>query len=295
MLIVPAPIKTSTIWDLAPGASAVGCLLSAGLQVYLVQWKSPERRDACLGLEEYADRTLSECSDAILEATGERKLLLAGHSLGGTLAAIYCSLYPGRVRGLIELEGPMAFGAGRLESVLAATLPGAASSLGAGNVPGSFLDWASLCADPLTFGAEPWNDWLESSRSPRDLRRHLQVRRWTLDERPMARRLFDEVKEGLYRDNRFAQRRLRIGARIADPRAIDMPVLGVFDPSSRIVPPASIEAYRSHTRSKDAQLLDYRGDTGVMMQHVGALIGRNAHSALWPRILSWIQQHAVRA
>jgi hypothetical protein len=26
----------------------------------------------------------------------------------------------------------------------------------------------------------------------------------------------------------------------------------------------------------------------VALQHVGPLVGRNAHAALWPRILQWI-------
>jgi hypothetical protein len=42
----------------------------------------------------------------------------------------------------------------------------------------------------------------------------------------------------------------------------------VCDPRSRVVPPPSIEAYRTQTGSNDAQILDYAGDTGVMMQHV---------------------------
>jgi polyhydroxyalkanoate synthase len=123
----------------------------------------------------------------------------------------------------------------------------------------------------------------------------MQVRRWSLDERPMARRLFEDVEEGLYRENRFAEGRLHVGNRLADPRAIDVPVLGVVEPGSRIVPPASIEAYRRDTSSKDTEVLNYPGDTGVMMQHVGVLVGMNSHTFLWPRIVSWIRRHAPHA
>jgi polyhydroxyalkanoate synthase subunit PhaC len=290
MLIVPAPIKTAYIWDIAPGSSAVERCLSADLQIYLVNWERPQRGDEWMGLAEYADRSLRDCLDTIAAETGQNKVLLAGHSLGGTLAAVFASLHPGRVRGLIELEGPMAFGAGRLDSMVAGASRDSASAVASENIPGSFLDWASFCADPLTFGAEPWRDWLESSRSAADIGLHLRVRRWSLDERPMARQLFEEVKEGLYRENRFAERRLHVGQRLADPRAIDAPMLGVFEPRSRIVPPSAIEAYRHCTSSPDVALLDYPGDRGVMLRHVGVLVGRNAHEAVWPRILNWISK-----
>jgi polyhydroxyalkanoate synthase subunit PhaC len=42
--------------------------------------------------------------------TGQMRVVLAGHSLGGTLAAIFPSLHPERVRGLALLEAPTKFG-----------------------------------------------------------------------------------------------------------------------------------------------------------------------------------------
>jgi polyhydroxyalkanoate synthase len=35
-------------------------------------------------------------------------------------------------------------------------------------------------------------------------------------------------------------------------------------------------------------VLEYGGDTGVVVQHLGVLVGRNAHRILWPRILAWL-------
>ena len=293
LLIVPAPIKRPYIWDLAPGASAVERLLSSGLQVYLLDWYRPQPGDEGLGLEHYAERAVRTSLDAIQVETGEAKAFLAGHSLGGTFAAVFASLHPHRVRGLIELEGPIAFDRGRLEAAARSGPAPQAITRVLGNVPGTFLDFASLNADPHTFHHEPIADRILSSASWETSRLHWRVRRWTLDETPMARRLFEEVDEALYRENRFVEGRLRVGGRLANPRAIEAPILAVLDPRSRIVPPSSIEAYRTCTQSRRVQLLEYSGDTGVVMQHVGVLVGRSAHEQLWPRICSWIRDEAL--
>lgn len=294
ILIVPAPIKAAYIWDLSPERSVVRRLHEADMQVYLAAWRRPEARDDWMGLAEYADRAIGVCLDAIGQETGAAKVFIAGHSLGGTFAAIFSSLHPERVQGLIELEGPMEFGAGRLEAAIAAAPPAGAVTGVLGNVPGTALDLMSVWADPLSFSAEPWIDWLRSTASADERRLHWQVRRWTLDESPMARRLFEEVEQELYRQNRFAKGELRIDGRPARPQAIEAPIVAVLDRRSRIVPAPSVEAYRPRTGSTDVQVLEYAGDTGVMMQHVGVLVGRNAHESLWPTVLTWLRQRTAQ-
>ena len=292
VLLVPAPIKRPYIWDLAPESSVVRRCLEAGLQVYLLAWSRPRPADSQLGLAEYADHMMLESLEAIGKETGQRKVFLVGHSLGGTLAAIFSSLHPERVLALIALEAPMAFGVGRIDVAATAGVPGSAVTGALGNVPGTTLDWLSVCADPHTYQIEPWTDWVECSGSPAARELHLRVRRWMLDETAMAGRLFEEVLDRLYRENRFAQRALEVEGRLADPRAMVMPILGVVDRRSRIVPPRSVEAYRSCTRSSDVEIADYSGDNGVVMQHIGVLVGQNAHRLLWPRVLQWVRRHA---
>jgi len=236
-------------------------------------------------------------SDLGAAAFGDADLAGTGLALRLTLQTALVSrrLHPELLHGLIELEGPMEFraGAGRLESAVTKAPNANAITDFLGNVPGSFLNVASLWADPFTFNNEPMLDWLESLASPKASRRYSRVRRWTLDEMPLPRRLFEEVVEQLYRDNRFAAGTLTIGQRKADPRALVAPVLAVCDPRSRIIPPLAMEAYRHRTGSTDVEILDYAGDVGVMLQHVGVLVGDNAHKSLWPRITEWMRRHSA--
>jgi polyhydroxyalkanoate synthase len=63
------------------------------------------------------------------------------------------------------------------------------------------------------------------------------------------------------------------------------PVTTVFAPRSAVIPPASVVPVHEAAASPDKLLLEYRGDVGVALQHVGVLVGRAAHRDLWPRIL----------
>jgi polyhydroxyalkanoate synthase len=289
-LLIPAPIKRAYIFDLAPGVSVVERLVASGIGTYLIEWESPGNREQVNGLAEYADRFISTALDAIERETGRRRPFLIGHSLGGTFAAIFSALHPDRVRGLVLLEAPLHFGldAGALCRLVAITPRMKPAMTTLAGVPGSFLDTASVLASPGTFWSARWQDWLESLvAEPEAARLHMRVERWTLDEMPMPRRLFGEVVDDLYRDDRFMRGTLTVGGRLAAPRAVEAPVLSVVEPRSRIIPPASIRPFHAAIAGA-SRLLDYAGDAGVALQHVGVLVGKNAHRHLWPEIVAWI-------
>ena len=68
----------------------------------------------------------------------------------------------------------------------------------------------------------------------------------------------------------------------------------MIDPRCRLVPPAAVLPFVEAVASRDKTVLDYAGDLGVSLQHVGPLVGRNAHALLWPRIVAWIARTAVQ-
>jgi polyhydroxyalkanoate synthase subunit PhaC len=289
LLIVTAPIKQPYIWDLAPEASVVRRLVRGGVRVYLVCWEPPGEEGAGFGLEDYAERLILDCADAAARATGGDQMLLAGHSLGGTLAAIFAALHPQRVRGLVVLASPLRFGteAGRVVRLVGA-LAGA-SDAATDAIPGSFLSLVSYLASPETFGWARWLDWLFSVADSAALRNHLRVTRWTLDEVALPSRAFQDVARELCREDRFMRGLLQIRGRRAAPGQVNAPLLAVADARCEIVPPAAIRPFIETVSSKHKRLLWYEGDTGVALQHVGMLVGETAHAHLWPEISRWMR------
>jgi polyhydroxyalkanoate synthase len=44
------------------------------------------------------------------------------------------------------------------------------------------------------------------------------------------------------------------------------------------------------TASPRKELLEYHGDQGVALRHVGVLIGHAARTVVWPKIIDWIDR-----
>lgn len=91
--------------------SVVRRCLDEGLRVYLLEWLVPTEQEDGWGLAEYVERLPKAAIHVIESETGIKAPILAGHSLGGTFAAIFAALHPGRVGGLVLADAPLAFGA----------------------------------------------------------------------------------------------------------------------------------------------------------------------------------------
>jgi polyhydroxyalkanoate synthase len=106
--IIAAPIKRPYIWDLTPSISAIRFCLHQGLYVQLLEWM-PASSNACnCGLDDYV-LAISEAVTTITTAAHGAKPSLIGHSLGGTLAAIYGAFLPKSISGLVLLGAPLSF------------------------------------------------------------------------------------------------------------------------------------------------------------------------------------------
>jgi polyhydroxyalkanoate synthase len=279
VLIVPAPIKRPYIWDMAPEISVVRRCLAAGMRVFLADW-TPAPHD--FGLADYAERLILAC----LSGAGGEPTFLLGHSLGGCLAAIFSALHAQPVRGLVLLASPLSFGSDA--TVFRRMVAELDDDEIPESLPGSFLGMASFNAAPTVFGWERWLDGALSLADSADVRRHMQVERWTLDEFALPRRFIADLVR-LVRENRFANGALELGSRRAGPAGVTSPLLAVIDPHCAVVPPPTVLPFFEATGTRDRIVMYYERDTGVALHHVGPLVSRRAHESLWPQIIRWMQ------
>jgi polyhydroxyalkanoate synthase len=285
LLIVAAPIKRPYIWDLSPSASAIRFCLQQDLHVHLLEWMPASHATGNGGLDEYA-LAISECVAKISDKAA--RPVVVGHSLGGTLGAIYASLAPDSLRALVLLSAPLCFqpAESHFRDTLVSLVPSDLSETEP--FPGSLLSHMSALASPKAFVWERFMDVALSVTDPHAMDIHARVERWALDEVPLSGRLVHQIIEWLYRENRLCRGALKVNGVLVGPSRLSVPILAVVNIADEVSPLASVKPFIDAIPTKDARIIEYPGDVGVCLQHLGVLVGRQAHARVWPEIISWI-------
>ena len=291
VLIVAAPIKRPYIWDLAPSASAIRYILGQGLHVHLLEWLPASETTGNNGLAEYTN-AISECVARVSSNCAGVKPFLMGHSLGGTLAAIFAASELQSARGLVLLSAPLCFrpATSHFRDRLVSIVPSGMGESGA--CPGSLLTHISALASPDTFIWSRFADAVLSVSDGHALEIHGRVECWALDEVALPGRLVRQMIEWLYREDRFFAGGLKIHDRLVGPLTLSVPTLAVVNISDDVAPVASVRPFISAMPIRDARIIEYPGEIGVCLQHLGILIGRKACAGVWPEIISWIYSRA---
>ncbi len=287
LLIVAAPIKRPYIWDLAPSISAIRFCLKNGLHVRLLEWMPASSQTANIGIDDCV-LAISEGVAIATAAAQGTKTHLIGHSLGGTLAAIHAAVLPETIRSLVLLGAPLCFAPSesQFRDALVSLVPEDVSDTEP--FPGSLLSQMSALASPYTF---LWCRLMDAAMSivdPYALEIHGRVERWALDEAALPGRLVHQIVEWLYRENRFCCGDLRIGQKLVGPSTLSAPTLAVVNTADDVAPMASLKPF-ANAMGRNVRIIEYPGEIGVCLQHLGILVGRQAHACIWPEIISWLK------
>ena len=291
LLMVPAPIKRPYIWDLTPSVSAVRYCLHQGFRVHLLEWMPP-RSDGSAGLDAYGGHAIAACMATISKRANGALPFVMGHSLGGTLATIYCALEPRSVKGLVLLGAPLCFeqASSRFRDALVALIPEEFSE--AKVVAGSLLSQISAVASPNTF---VWSRWTDAALSLADhtaMDIHARIERWALDEVALPGKLVNQIFQWLYRENRFCQGILTVLDRTVGPASMPIPALAIVNSADEIAPLTSVAPFIDKMPTKDTRIIEHPGEIGVGLPHLGMLVGRAAYARVWPQIIAWLRAHS---
>jgi polyhydroxyalkanoate synthase len=60
--------------------------------------------------------------------------------------------------------------------------------------------------------------------------------------------------------------------------------------ADELAPLASIKPF-TDAMPADVRIIEYPGEVGSGLQHLGVLVGRQAYARLWPEIMSWLDAH----
>jgi polyhydroxyalkanoate synthase len=257
----------------------------------MLEWLPASQATSMNGLDEYTD-AISECTARISRESGGEKLLLVGHSLGGTLAALFAALKSDVIRGLVLLSAPLCFQpeASRFRDALVSLVP---SGLVAKEpFPGSLLSHMSAMASPDTFIWSRLTNAATSTIDNHTLEIHARVERWALDEVALPGKLVHEIMEWLYREDRFFRGDMAIGGKRIGPSTLAAPSLVVVDAADEIAPIGAVKPFIDAMAKGRGQIIEFPEESGVPLQHLAILIGQKAREVVWPEIISWMKRAA---
>src|ERR671929_2043845 len=109
ILMVYALINRPYILDLMPGNSFIEYLVGEGFDVYMLDWGIPGDEDKDMSLEHYVMDYLPRAARKVMRTSGSEEFTLFGYCMGGTMSAMYASLFPERLKNLVLLTTPVAF------------------------------------------------------------------------------------------------------------------------------------------------------------------------------------------
>jgi len=293
VLIVAAPIKRPYIWDLTPSASAIRRCLDADLRVYLLEWQPASEKTCNVGIVGCA-KAISAAMHAVCAGADSRKPILMGHSLGGTLAAIYAATASETMEGLVLLGAPLCFRPGEspFRDALVRLVPAPVSD--SDPYPGSILSQASAAASPETFIWSRFMDAVLSAADRTAMDIYARVERWALDEVALPGKLVREIVELLYRENRFCRGTLDFEGRTIGPQNLSAPTLAIVNMADLVAPLHSVSPISEALGPERFHIIEYPGERGVCLQHLGILVGRHAYAKVWPQIIDWIEIQSER-
>jgi polyhydroxyalkanoate synthase len=147
----------------------------------------------------------------------------------------------------------------------------------------------SALASPKAFVWERYVDAALSVSDPQAFDIHMRVERWALDEVALPGKLVRQIVDWLYREDRLSNGTLNLNGKRITPADVTTPVLAVVNTDDEVSPLTSVKPFMDALPGGQSRIIECSGELGVGLQHLGVLVGRQAHARVWPEILGWIK------
>ena len=281
VLIVYAFINRPYILDLQPERSVIGKFLERGLDVYMIDWGYPKKADKYITIDDYIEY-IDQALEIISNKTGKKKITIHGYCLGGTLSTIYSSIYPEKVKNLVLQATPIDFDVPGIIKCWAKSLEVDKIVNALGNVPGEFLNYGFLLANPigLTFGK--YANLLKETQDEKFLKMFLRMEKWIFDSPDVPGETYRQYIKEWYQQNLLIKNEFTINGKRVDLGNISMPTLVLTATYDHIAPPESSEPLLKKISSKDKLVMPF--PTG----HIGVSVGSKPARDFWPKVCDWI-------
>lgn len=292
ILLVYALINRSYVLDLMPGNSLVEYLVSKGFDVYMLDWGTPGDEDKDLTFENYVLDYIPRAIKKVLKTSHAGEFTLFGFCMGGTMCAMYASLFPGKpLKNLILLTAPIDFTPENMGLYGVFTSekhfdPDLLAGL-FGNVPGDLVDTGNRLVRPVTNYVGTYVTMWDRIMHDKSMDTWLAMNKWVNDGVPFPGAAFRQWIREFYQQNKLVKGEFMLRGQRVDLAHITCPVLDIAGAKDHICTLPQAQAAMRLVSSQDKEF--YVLNAG----HVGLLTGRDAKKNLWPKIERWLETRSV--
>jgi polyhydroxyalkanoate synthase subunit PhaC len=284
LLIVYALINRETMLDLQPGRSVVESFLDSGIDLYMIEWGYPTRKDRFLGFDDHINGYMDNVINFIRERNGVPRINLMGICMGGTFCVIYAALYPDKIKNLITTVTPTYFDTDKgLLHIWTKHIDADRMVDIYGNIPADVMNFGFLLLNPARLMIDKYVGFLENMDNKNFVENFVRMEKWIFDSPDLPGEVFRQFIQDCYQRNLLVQNRLEVGGRRIDLRNITMPVLNIYGKFDHLVPPEACEPLIRYVGSTDTE--NVRLDTG----HIGIYVSSKCQKEFAPKIAAWLK------
>jgi len=284
LLVVYALINRETMLDLQPGRSVVQSFLSQGIDLYMIDWGYPTRKDRYLTIDDHVNGYMDSVVDYIRSKHKVNQINLMGICMGGTFSVIYSALHPQKIKNLVTTVTPTNFNTdqGLLHIWMRdVNLDRMVDTMG--NMPGDMMNLGFLMLNPARLMIDKYVGFLENMDNKNFVENFIRMEKWIFDSPDVPGETFRQFITDCYQKNLLIQSKLQVGDQTVDLKKITMPLLNFYGKYDHLVPPAACEQLTGEVGSKDTE--DICLDTG----HIGIYVSSKCQKEFAPKIFSWLK------
>ena len=285
LLVVYALINRETMLDLQPGRSVVQNFLQEGIDVYMIDWGYPARKDRYLTIDDHVNGYMDNIVDFILDKHNLDKIHLMGICMGGTFCVIYSALHPEKIKNMVTTVTPTNFDTNQgLLHIWMKDMDVDRIVDTYGNIPGDIMNMGFLLLNPARLIIDKYVGFIENMANKNFVENFVRMEKWIFDSPDVPGETFRQFVRDCYQKNLLIQNKMEVGGKRVDLKKITMPLLNYYGKYDHLVPPEACELLTGKVASKDTE--DICLDTG----HIGIYVSSKCQKEFAPRIVRWLKE-----
>lgn len=285
LLVTYALINRETMLDLQPDRSVVQTFLKNGIDLYMIDWGYPTRKDRYLTIGDHVNGYMNNIVDYIRKRCGVPRVNLMGICMGGTFSVIYAALYPEKIKNLITTVTPTNFDTDQgLLHVWMRHIDVDRLVDTFGNVPGDLLNVCFLLLNPARLIIDKYINLLDNLGNKSFIENFVRMEKWIFDSPDVPGETFRQFLKDFYQKNLLIKNELVIDGKKVDLKNITMPLLNIYGLYDHLVPPAACNLLIREVASKDTE------DIALPTGHIGIYVSSKVQEDFAPRIARWLKE-----